>query len=145
MNNVTADGASENRSCNKALATHSLLEVFGFFLTDEQKKVLPVEMKVAFRHPILDDVWIFVGGVMPHLIKKIINAFDRSGKKKSTDLKFRWHKMSLENVYEIWECDGGRMGDIRTHILTKDHFEKNLIGACVFFWRYKECLRVCYV
>ena len=62
---------------------------------------------------------------MPHLIKKIVNAFDRSGKKKSTDLKFRGQKMSLDKLYEIWECDGGRMGDIRTNILTKDHFEKN--------------------
>ena len=51
VNNVTADGASENRSCNKALATHSVLEVFGDFLTDEQKKVLPVRNESCISSP----------------------------------------------------------------------------------------------
>ena len=25
----------------------------------------------------------------------------------------------------MWKCDGGKLGDIRTNILTKDHFKKN--------------------
>ena len=74
---------------------------------------------------------------MPHLIKKIVNAFDRSGKKKSTDLKFRGQKMSLENCMRygnvmvvVWEI-------FEQIFLQRIILKKNLIHACVFFWQYK--------
>ena len=83
VNNITADGASENRSTFRALATITMKDVFkinnSIILTEKQNSLLPLtEYKVAFRHPIQNNIIIFLGGEMPHLIKKIVNAFERS-------------------------------------------------------------------
>ena len=62
---------------------------------------------------------------MPHLAKKIVNAFQRNDNKTSTDLKFCGQKCHLKHCtrYGIAML-AVRMGDIHTHILTKDHFVK---------------------
>ena len=94
VNNVTADGASENRSAFCALATITMKDIFALnsniILTDKQKTILPLsQYKVAFYHPIQSDIIVFIGGEMPNLIKKIVNALERSGSIHFTDLYFR--------------------------------------------------------
>ena len=127
VNNVTGDGASENRSAFKGLATISIDEMFalcGICLSISRKKSFPVSFKIAFRHPLRPDIIILIGGDMPHLLKKIVNALERSGVKKSTDLHFRGQKLSLKMLQDVW-LDGNDMvsiGSLRTNKLTADHF-----------------------
>ena len=54
-----------------------------------------------------------------------MNAFESSGVKPSRDLSYKSKKMSLKKLEKIWKCDNGRLGDLRTNILTTDHFNKN--------------------
>ena len=68
---------------------------------------------------------LHLGGDMPHLIKKIVNCLERIGVLKTTNLEWDNAMMSLKMLQDIWEQDSGRMGDIRTNILTLDHFLKN--------------------
>ena len=81
-------------------------------------------LNVVFHHPIQDDVIIFIGGEMPHLIKKIVNTFERSGTVKSTDLYFREQHVSLSMLQQLWLCDQNenKIGSLRTNFLTDDHF-----------------------
>ena len=94
-------------------------------LTAKQQTLLPLsEYKVAFNHPIHADTIIFLGGEMPHLIKKIVNAFERSGSVKSTDLQFRGQHLSLKMLQQLWLCEQSesKIGSLRTIFLTDDHF-----------------------
>ena len=61
---------------------------------------------------------------MPHLIKKIANAFDRSSKDKfKTTLKFRGEAMSLKMIKKAWlAVDNVGFGDLRMTKCTDDHF-----------------------
>ena len=70
VNNVVGDGATENRTACRKLATLTVEEVLGDFFTPRQKNILPMDFKIAYRHPIQDNVIIFIGDDMPHLIKK---------------------------------------------------------------------------
>ena len=72
VNNVTADGASENQSAFNTLAHTSMGKIFtqnDVKLSVNQKDILPLDKKLAFTHPIRENVTIFIGDEMPHLIK----------------------------------------------------------------------------
>ena len=78
MNSVASDGASENRAANKNITTLIAQD----FLINNQVKLdelkragFPMNMKVAFNHPILsnDGIVIFIDSDMPHLIKKLFD------------------------------------------------------------------------
>jgi len=128
VNNVTGDGASENRSAFRSLSTISMREIIdksSLTLITKQKTIIPLsEYNVAFHHPIQNDITIFIGGEMPHLIKKIVNALERSGSVKSTDLNFRNQPMTLKMIQQLWLCEQGeaKLGSLRTNFLTDDHF-----------------------
>ena len=69
--NIVRDGASENRTACRNLATLTAEDVFGKeYFSANQNKVLLLDLKIAFRHPIRSHILIFIGGDMPHLIKK---------------------------------------------------------------------------
>ena len=133
INTIASDGASENRSANKKLATLTANDVLVNHPVkkDELMKVVfPMNMKVAFPHPSLskDGVIIFIDSDMPHFIKKIVNALERSGLSDSdTDLHFREHKISLELLHQLWCASGSNINDSIRNVnkLTKDHFFKN--------------------
>jgi len=124
VNNITGDGASENRSAFKMLGTKSAMEMFGEeynHVTEGKKK-----QKVAFIHPCDATKYVFIGGELPHWVKKLVNSFENSG--------FTNHKrslikggfaMSLKLIQEIWERDRMTSNTIRTTKLTIEHFEKN--------------------
>ena len=107
------------------LATETVKDILGDHLTDEMKEIFPMDFKIAFWHPIRKNILIFISADMPHLVKKIVNAFESSGVKSSRDLSYKSKKMSLKKLEKIWKCDNGRLGDLRTNILTTDHFNKN--------------------
>ena len=125
---MTGDGASENRSAFRSLSTISMREIIdksSLTLTTKQKTIIPLsEYNVAFHHPIQNDITIFIGGEMPHLIKKIVNALERSGSVKSTDLNFRNQPMTLKMIQQLWLCEQGeaKLGSLRINFLTDDHF-----------------------
>ena len=48
INNVVGDGADENRSAMKSLGTLSIEDVLEYHLTDNLRKLLPLDMKVTF-------------------------------------------------------------------------------------------------
>ena len=80
VNNITGDGASENRTTFRSLATHTMEEVFpDEYFKDSNFPNLPLKKKIAFQHPIIPSIWIFIGGDMPHLMKKIVNCLENSG------------------------------------------------------------------
>ena len=133
VNTIASDGASENRSANKKLATLTANDVLVNHPVkkDELMKVgFPMNMKVAFPHPSLskDGVIIFIDSDMPHLIKKFVNALERSSSSDSdTDLHFRGHKLSLKMLHQLWCASGSNINDSIRNVnkLTKDHFFKN--------------------
>ena len=96
------DGASENRSVLKSLCVHSARNLF---LTEIEEisptllSKLPLDFKVAFDHPTIPGILIFAAGDMPHLIKKIVNAMERSGKStKKTSLPYKCQKITLQMI-----------------------------------------------
>eukprot|EP00957_Ditylum_brightwellii_P067645 5134540-Ditylum_brightwellii.AAC.2 len=76
--NVTGNGASENRSAFKTIPNTSAEKLIGHHFTEKQNKLLPMKQNIAFYHPAFihenKKIVIFIGGEMPHLIKKIVNA-----------------------------------------------------------------------
>ena len=90
----------------------------------------PLNMKVSFKHPIFGDdgIFIFIDSDMPHLIKKFVNALERSGQAEhKTDLQCNGQKLSLAMLHHLWIQSGSGSGSsIRTvQKFTKDHFKKN--------------------
>lgn len=45
-------------------------------------EILPIDMKIGFYHPTYKEVIIFISADMPHLMKKIVNALERTSVKK---------------------------------------------------------------
>ena len=87
VNQIASDGATENVSAMKQLATLSPSKVFGNSFDD----MLPNKLKVAFKHPGRPHVNIFIGGEMPHWMKKIVNAME-SSRNGSSKMDFPWWK-----------------------------------------------------
>ena len=110
----------------KSLGTLSIKDVLKCYLSDNLRRLLPMDMKIAFPHPIRSDILIFIGGDMPHLVKKFVNTLERSGEKDSTNLFFENNYMSLKTLENVWKKSAGSgMGSIRTNNLTHEHFHKN--------------------
>ena len=118
----TGDGASENRSTFKRLATISARWFFQEFFGDDELAGLPLDFKIAFDHPCpiyKDKVKIVIGGEMPHWVKKFRNAMDN----KSRDLQFRGKKINLPMIYDVWQK---RVG-MQTPWLASVNTEKRMI------------------
>ena len=81
---------------------------------------------IAFHHPCDKDIKVFIGGEMPHLVKKIVNRLESSFSSKSkVTLKFRGEAMSLQMIKKAWLWDDEGFGATRKTVLTEDHFYKN--------------------
>ena len=84
------------------------------------------KLLIAFRHPCDDSIKVFIGGEMPHLVKKLVNRLERSCSAKSKiSLKFRGQMMSLDMIKKAWLWDNEGFGTTRKTVLTEDHFYKN--------------------
>ena len=62
---------------------------------------------------------------MPHWIKQLVIALERSGIKPSTDLEFKGKKLSLAMLQAVWEKYCDEFGEMRTNRNTTEHYFKN--------------------
>ena len=77
---------------------------------------------------------------MPHIIKKFVNAVERSGdEKNNTNLIFNEEKISLNWLYKIW-LESEMCGDLRNLKLTPEHFVgKNPHNRMHSFLAFQVC------
>lgn len=124
VNQVTFDGASENVSAMKQLGTITAEEAFADLVRNTK---LPKDMKVGFYHPIKKDVVIYIGGEMPHWVKKFVNAMENSSKENSKrDLTYRNCKINLGMIHHVWASHQSQINSLQVvRKLTEDHFVKN--------------------
>ena len=74
-----------------------------FTLIERKNNLTPLqEYTNSFRHLIQDTISTLLRGEMPHLIKKIVNALERSGSVISTDLSFRGQPITLKMIHQLW-------------------------------------------
>jgi len=133
------DGASENRSALKALGTISVKEYFKNHAPKSAKEKLGPDIwavleampdvPMAYRHPIYDEVLIFIGGDMPHCIKKVVNTLERSGwAHHDRNLRRNGQKMSLKMLEKCWVASGESSLDggvsLRKYVKSWQHFIK---------------------
>ena len=121
VSQVGNDGAVENRTASKVTATVTADDYLPTKFTEHELRGLNLDFPIAYRHPspAHKDKLIFFGSDMPHLIKKIRNAFDN----KSRKLKFRDRIMNLAMIKSVWldyETPGAQL---RRTKLGYDHFE----------------------
>ena len=121
VNQVASDGATENVSAMKQIATITAKEVFA-----DLDPSLPQDILVAFPHPSFSSIMVYIGGEMPHWVKKFVNAMDNSSfKKEKRDLTFRGAKINLGMIEDVWRQQTGGINMLRTNKLTDEHFIKN--------------------
>ena len=87
----------------KSLGTLSIADFFECHFTDNLRRLLPMDMEIAFYHPIRRDILIFIGVDMPHLVKKFVNALERNGEKDSTIFFFENNHMSIKMLENVWK------------------------------------------
>ena len=75
VNQVSSDGASKNVLALRLLATHTAKEVFKYL-----NPKLPQDVLVTFKHSSGYDRWVFIGGEMPHWVKRVVNGLENSSK-----------------------------------------------------------------
>ena len=128
---ITGDGASENRSLFKTLGTLTVGDLIAKDVFPQDwlaEAFVPLHFPVAFYHPSLPmdkKVLIFIMSDMPHLIKKFVNALERSfAKGKKTKLMFLGKKLSLRMIRAVWKLSE-ELGGLRQSKLTENHFWKD--------------------
>ena len=84
------------------LGTETIEDILGDTFTPEQKAIFPIKQKLAFYHPMRPDILIFLGGEMPHLVKKPVNALENSGTKPTRDLILGGKRLSLLMLQKVW-------------------------------------------
>lgn len=89
---------------------------------------LPWDLKVAYKHPTLDDIIILSAADMPHAIKKQVNAIELSGKMKSKrDLHLNGLPIQLRMGYDAYKRTIDYKSESSTQLYPKlsvDVFEK---------------------
>jgi len=123
-----------------AMSELNTYQIFNFCLTSKRfslsilknpdgttRTTLPApNLPVAFPHPEDSNRLVFIGGEMPHWIKKFVNRLEQSSSSKSSvSLKFRGQQMSLDMIKDAWLWDDEGFGSLRKTKLTEDHFYKN--------------------
>ena len=133
VNNVVGDVATENRLTMKAMATHTICEIIGenIFFTNEQIKYLDLSQEIVFVHTKQNDILIFIGGDMTHIVKRIVNVLESSSKKKKKKLNDDGIKLNLYMLINVLERNAGNMSNPRTDILTDDHFIKEIYSKII--------------
>ena len=121
VNNICGDGATENRSCFKQLATMKASKIF-----DHSDCLPDDDLPIAFTHPCDPKYIIFIGGEMPRWVKKVVNRLESSSNDKSkVHLSFKGQPLSLKMIKDAWLWDDEGFGSLRKTVLTEDHFYKN--------------------
>ena len=145
VNNICGDGATENRSAFKQLGTMTVADIFphrcqtcSFKGQSILKKSLldnhpNDKLPIAFQHPCDSTFIVFIGGEMPHWVKKVVNRLEGSSTQTSkVNLMFRGQSLSLNMIKKVWLWDDEGFSTNMKTVLTENHFYKN---AC-------SCMRV---
>jgi hypothetical protein len=122
---VVGDGAKENASYFKAFADGFAADYIPEELRAqyEGNKYL---MPLAMRHPCSCRPVFFLED-MPYVIKRIVNALERSSlKKEKRDLRYSEKQpMTLRMIQLVWEAIKGASLNMNGYGLTKEHFIKD--------------------
>ena len=139
---IACDGASENVSAMKQLATLTVEDVFMKNANTATNPATPVSQnvpffvlpspgfKIAFEHPSYIGIYVFIGGEMPHWIKKFVNSLESSSSEKSArDLTYNGAKLSLGMIEEVWKTTRTSVNQLENvRKLTPDHFVKLILN-----------------
>jgi hypothetical protein len=122
---VVGDGAKENASYFKAFADGFAAD----YIPEElraQYEGNEYLMPLAMRHPCSCRPVFFLED-MPHVIKRIVNALERSSlKKEKQDLRYSEKQpMTLRMIQLVWEAIKGASLNMNGYGLTKEHFIKD--------------------
>ena len=135
VNNVTGDDASKNRTTFKNLATIPAKKIFEGQHPDDFLHQLPLDFNIAFNHPnpYYQDVKIFIGGEMPHWVKKFCNAIDN----RSRYVQFCGKPIKLSMMKDAWVASGDanlQKASLRKYKHTWSHFPpmNSYEKMCVF-------------
>jgi hypothetical protein len=139
---IGCDGASENRSTLHDLATLSVRDmIFRGIFPHEWLQELPTDIldfKVAFEHPYIPNVYIWIHGDMPHMVKKVVNALECSGLENSErNLQFRGQPLSLNMCETMWRRSLRDGTGLRTSKLNEDSFKKDAANRMKCFLAFR--------
>jgi hypothetical protein len=124
---VTADGAGENMSVFKGLATHSM----GEFLPDSLTSLFP-DINFSEKNLMIDtettgdSSFVMFLPDMPHLVKNMVTAMEKSSNKHSKrDLKYKYDPLNFNAIYDMWKATGGLTHQQAHTKLSTAHFFKD--------------------
>ena len=124
------DGASENVSFFEGVSNISLKESLSvqtrdLFHSKDLEDML--SFNIAMLNPLkCNGDFIFFIEDMPHVIKRIVNALDRSSNSSETrNLKYGYRCMNLNLIQNIWKRTGGNLNTLSFTKLSTKHFEKD--------------------
>ena len=81
---------------------------------------------MAFVHPFSGNILVYIGGEMPHWMKKFVNALENSGlDSEKRSMEFRGKKISLHMLEKVLRVYEGEINKLRMTRLTNEHFHKN--------------------
>ena len=143
VDTIAGDGAAENRSAFKTLATLTAREMLKDHYPSDLLDSINSSTKIAFPHPnpeYAEEICIFIGGDMPHWVKKFRNAMDNT---KTRDLGFRGAGLMLAPLKELWQkmgdCEIDVRADIRVYKFRTEHFELNSYNKMRVFLAMHIC------
>ena len=122
VNQICSDGASENVAALKMMATLTAADVFASL-----HPALPQLTRVAFHHPCHGRYLVFIGGEMPHWIKRVVNGLEFSSvSSHKRNLLLNGKPLGLGMIRKAWEAvELGGIATLTQTKLTVDHFVKN--------------------
>ena len=60
---------------------------------------------------------------MTHIVKRMVNVLESSSKNNNKrKLEYNWIKLNLYMLINVWERNADNMSNLRTNMLTDDHF-----------------------
>ena len=84
-----------------------------------------LDFNIAMSDPNNDNPIFFIED-MPYVIKRIVNAIDRSSNdRKSRNLKYGGKCINLRMIEQLWLDVGGATNKLNDHNLTGAHFDKD--------------------
>jgi hypothetical protein len=122
---VVGDGAGENA----AFFDRTTTETISKYISDELIALCPNvsldDLTTVMLHPVTDEP-IFIIEDMPHVVKRLVNALERSSNPKAKrDLRWNGEPMNLSMIRSVWEATGGKSGRLQDTKLTMRHFKKD--------------------
>jgi hypothetical protein len=126
---LVGDGAGENTKVFAAMSTHPISDYIPSDLRESFKDV-PFDLGAVFLHP-CSGLPIFVLEDMPHVVKRLVNALERSSNPQA-ERNLWWgatedqpaQPLNLGMIRQVWEAVGGRTLRLQEGKLSMAHFIK---------------------